>query len=98
MKILIVVPKPGTNLKSALVSKELELRGRGTTFYQERRGKWKHTTYPGWINLSQASKDMLIAKVQTKKEGEEWKLLSAFIGYIDRHFADAVDSISIYYR
>ena len=98
MKIVVIVPKAGINLKSALVNKELELRGKGTTFYQEQRDKWKHTKYPGWINLGKASPDMLVVKIQTKKEGEEWKLLSAFIGYIDRYFGNNVDSISIHSR
>lgn len=98
MKLLQVISKPGTNLNSALKSKELKLRGKGTTFYQERRGKWKHSKYPGWINISQAKGGIIVAEVQTKKEGSEWQLLSSFIGYLDRHFGTMIDVISIYYR
>lgn len=101
MKILQVVPKSGdkVNLKSLLKNKELSLRGGGTTtFYRKRGGRWKHKKYAGWINWDQAKGGLLIAEVQTKKEGGEWQLLQAFIGYLDRHLGEYIESISIYYR
>jgi hypothetical protein len=100
MKILQVVPKSGNakKLKALLKNKELSLRGKGTTFYRDREGRWKHERYAGWINWDEANGGLLIAEVQTKKEGAEWQLLQAFIGYLDRHLGDYIESISIYYR
>ena len=47
MKILQIVPKSRTKLKfkTLLKDKERDLRGRGTTFYREREGRWKHERY-----------------------------------------------------
>jgi hypothetical protein len=48
MKILLVVPKPGTDfkLKTILKSTERSLRGPHTTFQREREGRWKHVNTP----------------------------------------------------
>jgi len=98
MKLVQIVPKSGANLGSAIKNKELELRGKGTTFFKEGKTKWKHVRFPGWINISRAKGGILIAEIQTKKEGTEWQLFSAFIGYLDRHFGDLIDTISVHYR
>jgi hypothetical protein len=100
MKILQVVPTTGnaSKLKTLLKKKELSLRGKGTTFYREREGRWKHERYPGWIKWDQSIGGFLVAEVNTKKEGSEWQLLQAFIGYLDRHLGGYIESISIFYR
>lgn len=98
MKIVQVVPKSKRDLKGALKKKERELRGKTTTFLRSSEGRWTHVKYPGWINWSDAKGGLLVAEVQTKKEGSEWQLLQAFIGYLDRHLSKSIESISIYYR
>jgi len=100
MKILQVVPRSGRGprLKTLLKEKERELRGKGTTFYREREGRWKHVKHPGWINWDESRGGLLVAEVRTRKEGAEWRLLQAFIGYLDRHLGEHIESISIYYR
>jgi hypothetical protein len=100
MKIVQVVPKTGidTKLKTLLRNKAAELRGKPTAFHRDRRGKWKHVKYPGWINLNETSGGILIAEIQTKVEGTEWQLLRAFIGYLDRHVGEHLESVSIFYR
>ena|ERR1051325_6565659 len=100
MKILQIVPKAESlsKLKTLLKKKELSLRGKGTTFYREREGRWKHVNYAGWINWDQGLGGILVAEVNTKKEGSEWQLLQAFIGYLDRHLGENIESISIHYR
>jgi hypothetical protein len=40
---------------------------------------------------------ILVAEVLAKKSDAEWQLLQSFIGYLDRHLGDSVDSISILY-
>jgi hypothetical protein len=46
MKILQVVPKPGTNskLKTILKKTERTIRGPHTTFHRMREGRWKHVS------------------------------------------------------
>jgi hypothetical protein len=100
MKIVQVVPRanPSAKLKSLLKKTELNLRGKGTTLYREKEGRWKHTRYAGWISWEEGSAGILVAVVQTKKPETEWQLLQAFIGYLDRHLAENIDSITVYYR
>ncbi len=101
MKVVQVVPKSGieTKLKTLLRNKAVELRARPTTaFRRDRRGRWKHVKYPGWINLNETSGGLLIAEIQTKVQGSEWQLLQSFIGYLDRHLGENIESISIFYR
>ncbi len=99
MKIVQVVPKSGidSKLKTLLKNKATELRKKPTSFHRNRRGRWKHVKYPGWINLDETKGGLLIAEIQTKVEGTEWQLLQAFIGYLDRHLGKSIESISIYY-
>jgi hypothetical protein len=100
MKILQVVPKPGTKakLKTLLKAAERSLRGPHTTFHREREGRWKHVKYPGWIQWDAAPGNLLVAEIHTKVKDHEWQILEAFIGYLDRHLGEAIDSISIHYR
>ncbi len=100
MKILQVVPRAGTRakLKTSLKSTERHLRGPHTTFQRVREGRWKHVKYPGWISWDDSPGGLLVAEIQTKVRDHEWQMLQAFVGYLDRHLGDEIDSISIYYR
>lgn len=100
MKVLQVVPriKAKKKLKTLLNEKERELRGPRTTFVRQRAGRWTHTRYPGWITWNESVGGILLAEVQSKKVESEWQLLTAFIGYLDRHFADSIESLTIIYR
>jgi hypothetical protein len=100
MKILQVVPKPGisSKLKTTLKSTERTLRGPHTTFHREREGRWKHVKYAGWITWDQAPGGLLVAEIQTKVKDHEWQMMDAFIGYLDRHLGEQIESISVYYR
>lgn len=100
MKTVQVVPKSGIHekLKTLLKDTERHLRGPHTTFKRVREGRWKHVKYPGWIQWDQASEGLLVAEIQTKVKDHEWQMLPAFIGYLDRHLGEQIDSISVYYR
>ncbi len=100
MKIVQVVPKPGTkpNLKSLLKKKERELRGTATTFRRKREGRWVHVRYPGWISWKGTTGGLLVADIRTMKADSDWQLLQAFIGYLDRHLRNHIESIFINYR
>ena len=54
--------------------------------------------HPGWVQWDEAAGGMLIAEIQTKVKDHEWQLLEAFVGYLDRHLGERIESISIYYR
>lgn len=98
MKVLEVVPRRDSKkrLKTLLINKERELRGSRTTFYRQRAGRWRHKAYAGWINWDEGVGGALVAEVQGKDM--EWQLLRAFVGYLDRHLADHIESITIRYR
>jgi hypothetical protein len=99
MKIVQVVPITGieTKLKTLLNNKEKELRHRPTAFSRT-RNRWRHVKHSGWINIEETKGGFLVAEVQTKVEGSEWQLLQSFIGYLDRHLGENIESISIFYR
>ena len=100
MKILQVVPKAGiaSKLKTLLKTTERNLRGPHTTFRRVREGRWKHVKYPGWIQWDQAAGGLLVAEIQSKVQDHEWQVLQAFVGYLDRHLGEHLESISVYYR
>jgi len=100
MKILQVMPraKNASKLKSLLKATERELRGGTTTFVRQKEGRWKHKRYPGWINWDEAQGGLLVAEVKTLDPKVEWQLLQAFIGYLDRHLSEHIESISVTYR
>jgi hypothetical protein len=100
MKILQVIPRANKNvkLKALLKTTERELRGGTTTFVRQKEGRWKHKRYPGWINWDETQGGVLVAEVKTVDPKAEWQLLQAFIGYLDRHLSDHIESVSITYR
>ena len=100
MKAIQVVPRTGIDakLKTLLKATERHLRGGSTTFFRQREGRWKHVKYPGWIKWDETLGGLLVAEVHPGKKGSDWQLLQAFIGYLDRHLGDNIESISIYYR
>ena len=100
MKTIQVVPRAEieTKLKALLKRTERQLRGGTTTFCREREGRWKHVKYPGWIKWDETLGGLLVAEVHARKEQSDWQLLQAFIGYLDRHLGDCIESISIHYR
>lgn len=95
---VVVTPQTTENFYAMLAKKEPHLQ----TFYRQgrkKRGeqKWKHTTYQGWVNLQEALGGVLVASVQAKNSDEEWKILKALIGLLDRHFREQVSNINISY-
>lgn len=100
MKVLEVVPKSGSKskLKTLLKKTERDLRGPHTTFLRSEEGRWKHVKYPGWILWDETPGGFILAEIQTRVKDHEWQLLQAFIGYLDRHLGEQIESISIFYR
>ena|SRR6266446_1384411 len=96
-----VVPKQFENLYSQLVKKEQALRGKGA-FYRstsKRRGyeKWSHVKHSGWIWLQRCLGGAVMGEIQTRHAEEQWKILSAFVGFLDRYFKNKIASINVNY-
>ncbi len=85
-------------LKTLLKDTERRLRGGRTTFKRKKEGKWVHIRYSGWITWDLAKGGIIVAKVHSRKLGSEWQLLQAFIGYVDRHIGQYIQSINIIYK
>lgn len=100
MKIVQIIPRRDSEskLKTMMNAKERELRRKGTTLIRQKAGRWKHAKYPGWINWDESQGGVVVATIQSRVPESEWQLLSSFIGYIDRHFGEEVESIAITYR
>ena len=100
MKLLQVVPRNDAkkSLRAALNEKEREIRDKGTTFRRVRAGRWKHKNYFGWINWEETKGGIVVAEIQSRVEETEWQLLHAFVGYLDRHLSDLIESVTITYR
>jgi hypothetical protein len=39
----------------------------------------------------------VVVEIETKDEPNDWQILSAFIGFLDRYFKNEISSISINY-
>ena len=99
MKLVNVVPvrlgRP--SLGTLLEETERRLRGTSTTLIRRSKRRWVHAKYPGWITWEQPKSGILIAEIRSKKHDSEWQLLQAFVGYLNRHLGEHVDSITILY-
>jgi hypothetical protein len=100
MKLVQVVPRHDAteSLKTQLKAKERALRGKGTTWKRKKAGRWVHTKYPGWVTWGAGPGGLLVAEVKSKKSDAEWQLSAAFVGYLERHFAETIESITITFR
>jgi hypothetical protein len=104
VRLIQIVPRDRCRLYGLIVKKEIELykRGKGT-FYrsgskQKNAGKWAHSTYKGWIWLERGLGEVVLAELQSKSsDKDEWQLLHAFLGFLDRHFADKIAAVHIQY-
>lgn len=94
-----ITPQTREEFYAKLVKKERTLQ----TFYRKGprktgQQKWKHVKYQGWLNLQKSFGGITVACVQAKNADEEWKILSSFIGLLDRNFRDIVSNINISYE
>lgn len=103
MRQVQIIPNNGFRLYGALVAKEVDLakRKRGTfhrsAAKEKNRTKWSHSNYPGWIRIARGMGEVVMIEVHSKKEGAEWQLLQAILGFVDRHFSDKIRTIVIHY-
>ena len=86
-----------------MIKKQAEIRrsGRGT-FSRASGGKhaarWTHVRYKGSIALKAEDSDAVSARIKSSDRGDEARLLSSFLGWLDRHFGKNLSSVSIQYQ
>src|SRR5438876_11712149 len=101
MRQVQIIPNNGFRLYGALVAKEVELakKNRGTfhrsAAKQQNRAKWTHASYPGWIKIARGMGEVVMIEIHSKKDGTEWQLLQAILGFPDRYFSREMRTIHI---
>jgi hypothetical protein len=104
MKLVQIVPREKNRLYGAMVKKEADIRRRGLGTFHRAGGKkrdeakWRHAKHRGWIKLRRGLSEVVTAEMQTTAPDQEWQLLSAFLGWVDRHFGDQLLAVNIQYR
>ena len=104
MKTLRIEPRGGKSLYGAMLTKQAEIRrgGRGTFSRAGARranaAKWTHVRYRGSIDLRRGEADAVNAKIKSPDRGDEARLLSSFLGWLDRHFGRQISSVNIQYQ
>jgi len=102
MKIVQIVPRGKVRLLGAIVKKEADIRKKDRgTFYRAGRkkqneAKWSHKRYKGSVSLRYGDGETVTAQVRSPDQ--EWQMLSAFLGWLNRHFGDQVTAVNIEYR
>jgi hypothetical protein len=104
MKVVEIVPRRRIPLYGTLVAKEEAIHkgGRGTYVRVGRKqrdaARWKHKNYRGSVALKRGEAEVVTAQVRASSPEDERKLLSSFLGFVDRHSGDQVATITIHYR
>jgi hypothetical protein len=103
MKLLQIVPRDGTRLYGAMIKKQADIRrgGRGTFSRAGARkrnaARWTHVRYKGSINLEAGLSEAVEVAIKSPDRGDEARLLSSFLGWLDRHFGEHLSSVNIQY-
>ena len=104
MKVLDIVPRPGGGLYSAIIKKQADIRksGRGTFVRGKAKtrgaARWTHVRYRGSLDLKLGEADTVSVRIRSSDHGDEARLLSSFLGWLDRHFGKHISSVTIQYR
>ena len=104
MKRLQILPRKQKGLYGAMIKRQDEIRrsGRGTFSRvgpkRARAARWKHARYKGSLALKLDASEMVSVSIRSHDPGDEARLLSAFLGWIGRHFDGQVQTVIIEYR
>jgi hypothetical protein len=104
MKLLQIVPRGRMRLYGAMIKKQADIRksGRGTFSRagakRRNAARWTHVRYKGSINLEPGLSDAVNVEIKSPERGDEARLLSSFLGWLDRHFGDELSSVNIQYQ
>jgi hypothetical protein len=103
-EMLQVISRDGTRLYGAMIRKQTEIHrnGRGTFMRARARkrnaARWTHVRYKGSISFESVPAEAVEVTIQSSDRGDEGRLLSSFLGWLDRHFDKQLSSIKIEYR
>lgn len=104
MKLVEITPRRKAPLYGALVKREADIRqkGRGTFARQGRMragsATWRHKRFKGTVKLQREGTEQVSAKIRSSTPEDEGSLLKAFLGFIDRHCGNQVETITIHYQ
>jgi hypothetical protein len=104
MKLLQIVPREGERLYGAMIKKQADIRksGRGTFSRagaaRRSAAKWTHVRYKGSIKLEPGLAEAVEVAIRSPERGDEARLLSSFLGWLDRHFGEQLSSVNIQYQ
>ncbi len=104
MKVLQIVPRGHTSLYPAMIKKQAEIRkaGRGTFVRAGASGRkaarWTHVRYKGSLKLKPGKSEAVEVAIRSPERGDEARLLSSFLGWLDRHFGTESSSVNIEYQ
>jgi hypothetical protein len=98
MKVLQIVPRDGTRLYGAMIKKLADIRRGGRGTFSRAGPRWTHVRYRGSIVLKPGAADVLNARIRSPDHGDEARLLSSFLGWLDRHFGEQLSSVKIEYQ
>ena len=100
MRVIQITPTDGIRLYQAMIKKEADIRRERAGAFSRtgartaKAATWKHVRFKGRIKLEREASERVTAKVSSA----DWQLLSAFVGWVDRHFSDQVERMLIEYR
>ena len=93
MRVLLqAVPRGDFNLKAEV---ETVRREKARTFRLDKRNRWKHNQYWGWIWLSSGRGGILCAEICAKGDDFPTKILEAFVGFLMRHLQGKILSVHL---
>jgi hypothetical protein len=104
MKLLQIVPREGERLYGAMIKKQADIRrsGRGTFFRagaaRRKAARWTHIRHKGSIKLEPGLAEAVEVAIRSPERGDEARLLSSFLGWLDRHFGEQLSSVNIQYQ
>lgn len=104
MKLLQIVPREGAHLYGAMIKKQADIRksGRGTFSRagaaRRKAARWTHVRYKGSVNLERGLAEAVEVAIKSPERGDEARLLSSFLGWLDRHFGEQLSSVNIQYQ
>jgi hypothetical protein len=81
--------------------RQLRSKNRGTLHRagpkRPNKEKWVHNSFKGWIQFQRCLGGVCVAMLQTRNPDEQWQLLTAFLGFLDRHFRAKISSAYLNY-
>ncbi len=104
MKIVSILPREKSSLFDVLAKREAAIRQKGLGTFSRSGPKrassatWKHKRFRGSIGLKRERDETVTAKIRSTVPEDERRLLSSFLGFVDRNCGGQVRTITIDYR